>query len=169
MLLALDFAGDVVEVVSQPPKISFAPCGKRRFHTPHYLVVTHRGGLADRRTPRAPDQGAGPEVVHRGRRRLRLALGGGRSLARACVRGPGRDGVAAPAEVRFAGAAAGAARRGGGERRLGELAAATGCEPVARAQFVHLLHLLWSQQLGVDLAGPLQDRSLVMPTGEAGR
>ncbi|WP_254594753.1 hypothetical protein [Streptomyces sp. 8P21H-1] len=39
-----------------------------------------------------------------------------------------------------------------GGRRFGELAAATGCEPVARAQ---LLHLLWSRQLGVDLAGPL--------------
>jgi hypothetical protein len=53
-----------------------------------------------------------------------------------------------------------------GGRRFGELAAATGCEPVARAQ---LLHLLWSRQLGVDLVGPLQDRSLVLLAGETGR
>ncbi|GKQ37942.1 hypothetical protein [Streptomyces sp. A012304] len=34
VLLALDFAGDVVDVVSQPLKFSFATCGKRRSHTP---------------------------------------------------------------------------------------------------------------------------------------
>lgn len=43
VLLALDFAGDVVDVVSQPLKISFATCGKRRAHTPDYLAVTRRG------------------------------------------------------------------------------------------------------------------------------
>lgn len=43
VLLALDFAGDVVDVVSQPFKISFATCGKRRSHTPDYLAVTRRG------------------------------------------------------------------------------------------------------------------------------
>ncbi|MER6141877.1 hypothetical protein ABT174_17760 [Streptomyces sparsogenes] len=53
-----------------------------------------------------------------------------------------------------------------GGRRSGELAAATGCAPVARAQ---LLHLLWSRQLGVDLAGPLEDRSVVMSAAETGR
>lgn len=49
---------------------------------------------------------------------------------------------------------------------FGELAAATVCEPVTRAQ---LLHPLWSRRLGVDLASPLQDRSVVVPAGEAGR
>lgn len=43
VLLALDFAGDVVDVVSQPLKISFTTCGKRRTHTPDYLAVTRRG------------------------------------------------------------------------------------------------------------------------------
>ncbi|MFJ4244810.1 hypothetical protein ACIP17_29900 [Streptomyces iakyrus] len=38
VLLALDFAGDVVDVISQPLKISFAICGKRRAHTPDYLA-----------------------------------------------------------------------------------------------------------------------------------
>ncbi|MBB4889550.1 hypothetical protein FHS38_005626 [Streptomyces netropsis] len=43
MLLAMDCAGDVVDVVSQPLKISFGTCGKRRSHTPDYLAVTRRG------------------------------------------------------------------------------------------------------------------------------
>ncbi|MFB7026565.1 MULTISPECIES: hypothetical protein [unclassified Streptomyces] len=43
MPLALDFAGDVMDVVSQPLKVSFATCGKRRAHTPDYLAVTRRG------------------------------------------------------------------------------------------------------------------------------
>jgi hypothetical protein len=49
---------------------------------------------------------------------------------------------------------------------FGELAASTSCEPVARAQ---LLHLLWLRQLGVDLAEPLEDRSPVVLAAEAGR
>ncbi|WP_217369817.1 DDE-type integrase/transposase/recombinase [Nonomuraea antri] len=36
--------------------------------------------------------------------------------------------------------------------RFGQIAVASGCEPVARAQ---LLHLLWHRQLGTDLAQPL--------------
>jgi hypothetical protein len=44
--------------------------------------------------------------------------------------------------------------------RFGEVAAASGCEPVARAQ---LLHLIWHRRVGVDLAGPLADRSLLVP------
>jgi hypothetical protein len=43
VLLALDFAGDVVDVVSRPLKISFGTCGKRRSDIPDYLAVTHRG------------------------------------------------------------------------------------------------------------------------------
>ncbi|KPI22246.1 hypothetical protein OV320_1657 [Actinobacteria bacterium OV320] len=43
VLLALDFAGDVVYVVSQPLKISFGICVKRRSHTPDHLAVTRCG------------------------------------------------------------------------------------------------------------------------------
>lgn len=45
VLLALDFAGDVVDVVSQPLKISLGTSGKRRSHTPDYLAVTRHGVL----------------------------------------------------------------------------------------------------------------------------
>jgi hypothetical protein len=44
-------------------------------------------------------------------------------------------------------------------RTFGELAALSPCEPVARAQ---LLHLIWHRQLGVDLTEPLADRSVVV-------
>lgn len=41
---------------------------------------------------------------------------------------------------------------------FGELAAGSGCEPVARAQ---LLHLLWRRRIRVDLCRPLTDASPV--------
>jgi hypothetical protein len=56
-----------------------------------------------------------------------------------------------------------------GGRRYDKLAAATGCEPVAGPSW---LRLLWSRRLGVDLAGPLQDRSNTRPlacSARAGR
>jgi hypothetical protein len=45
---------------------------------------------------------------------------------------------------------------------FGELAAASRCEPVARAQ---LLYLLWHRKLGVDLSRPLADSSAVRLAG----
>jgi len=47
---------------------------------------------------------------------------------------------------------------------FGELVAATSLPAVARA---HALHLLWHRRLGVDLAQPLTDRSLVWPAAQA--
>ena len=43
--------------------------------------------------------------------------------------------------------------------RFGDAAAASGCEPVARAQ---LLHLIWRRRIGIDLVQPLADRSLLV-------
>ena len=54
VLLALDFAGDLVDVVSQPLRIRFTTtAGKSRVHTPDFLAVTPVGHLADRRTARS--------------------------------------------------------------------------------------------------------------------
>jgi hypothetical protein len=168
VLLALDFAGDIVDVVSQPLKISFDAGGKRRQHTPDYLVVTRHGvWLVDVRPEeliKKPDWesfAAAAEVA--------VACGWRYTVA------------ARWREHAFAGLDALASRRrlrsdplglrpvllaeAAGGRSFGELAAATGCEPVARAQ---LLHLLWSRQLGVDLASPLEDWSMVVPVGEVG-
>ncbi|MFI2437097.1 TnsA-like heteromeric transposase endonuclease subunit [Streptomyces sp. NPDC018693] len=169
VLLAPDFAGDVVDVVSQPLKISFGTSGKRRSHTPDYLAVTrHDVWLIDVR----------PEPLIREKDWESFA-----AAAEVAVACGWHYAVAARwREHTFAGLDAMASRRrlrsdplglrpvllaaAAGGRRFGELAAATGCEPVARA---HLLHLLWSRQLGVDLTGPLQERWVVMPAGETGR
>ncbi|GAB3106936.1 hypothetical protein GCM10027160_03090 [Streptomyces calidiresistens] len=43
VLPAPDFAGDVVDVVSQPLKISCTTCGKRHPRTLDHLAVTRRG------------------------------------------------------------------------------------------------------------------------------
>ncbi|WP_257003721.1 TnsA-like heteromeric transposase endonuclease subunit [Streptomyces sp. SA15] len=169
VLLALDFAGDVVDVVSQPLKISFGTGEKDRSHTPDYLAVTRHGvWLIDVR----------PEALIKESDWESFAAAA--EVAVAC--GWHYTVAARWREHAFAGLDALASRRvlrsdplglrpvllsgAAGGRRFGELAAATGCEPVARAQ---LLHLLWSRRLGVDLASPLQDRSIVVPAGETGR
>ena len=42
-LLALDFAGDLADVVSQPLRLRFGAGGKWRVHTPDFLAVTRLG------------------------------------------------------------------------------------------------------------------------------
>jgi hypothetical protein len=42
-LLALDFAGDLADVVSQPLRLRFGAGGKWRVHTPDFLAVTRSG------------------------------------------------------------------------------------------------------------------------------
>ena len=42
-LLALDFAGGLVDVVSQPLRLRFGAGGKQREHTPDFLAVTRSG------------------------------------------------------------------------------------------------------------------------------
>ena len=44
MLTALDFAGELVDVVSQPVRLAFETLHGGRVHTPDYLAVT-RGGV----------------------------------------------------------------------------------------------------------------------------
>lgn len=169
VLLALDFAGDVVDVVSQPMKISFTTGEKRRSHIPDYLAVTRYGvWLIDVR----------PEPLIKDSDRESFA-----AAAEVAVACGWRYTVAARwREHAFAGLDALASRRrlrsdplglrpvllaeAVGGRRFGELAAATGCEPVARAE---LLHLLWSRQLGINLVSPLIDGSIVVPAGEVER
>ena len=92
-------------------------------------------------------------------------LGGGR-LAAARAVGAGRA-------VGAAAGAGGPAGPGGrllraaaeGPAAFGDLVAATPLPAVARA---HALHLLWRRRLGIDLARPLGDRSLVWLAGGTG-
>lgn len=168
LLLALDFAGDLVDVVSQPLRLRFTTAGKSREHTPDFLAVTRSGTwLVDvRPEPLIGDEdresfAAAAEVaVACGWRYAVAARWREHVLPALDALSSQRRPLADPLGLR-PGLLAAVSRPGA---RFGEVAAASGCEPVARAQ---LLHLIWRRQVGVDLAGPLADRSLLVP-GAAG-
>ena len=162
LLLALDFAGGLVDVVSQPMRLRFDTADKRRSHTPDFLAVARSGvWLIDvRPEPLIKDKdwesfAAAAEVA--------LACGWHyvvaarwrdhvwSSLAAFSSR---RRPLSDPLGLRPA--LLGAARLG---LTFGELAATAAYEPLARAQ---LLHLLWHREFGVDLTRPLADRSPVV-------
>ncbi|MEV6080705.1 TnsA-like heteromeric transposase endonuclease subunit [Streptomyces sp. NPDC052069] len=162
LLLALDFAGGLVDVVSQPMRLRFGTADKRRSHTPDFLAVTRSGvWLIDVR----------PEPLIKDKDRESFAAAA--EVALACgwhyvVAARWRDHVCSSLDafssrrrplsdpLGLRPALLGAVRPG---VTFGELAAAAAYEPLARAQ---LLHLLWHRKLGVDLAQPLADRSPVV-------
>lgn len=163
LLLALDFAGDLVDVVSQPLRLRFTVAsGKCREHTPDFLAVTRTGTwLIDVR----------PESLVEDKDRESFAAAAEVALAcgwRYAVAARWREHVPSALDVLSSqrrplsdllglrpGLLAAAERPGA---RFGEVAAASSCEPVARAQ---LLHLIWHRKIGIDLSGPLADRSLL--------
>ena len=161
VLLALDFAGDLIDVVSQPLLLRFTTAsGKTRDHTPDFLAVTRSGTwLIDvRPEPRIEDKDAESfaaaaeaalacgwryAVAARWREHVPASLDALSSQRRPFKDPLGlRPGLLAAARVPGA--------------RFGEAAAGSGCEPAARAQ---LLHLIWHRRVGIDLAEPLADRS----------
>ena len=162
LLLALDFAADLVDVVSQPLRLRFDVGGKRRSHTPDFLAVTRSGiWLIDVR----------PEALIKDADRESFAAASEVALAcgwRYAVAARWREHVTSTLDTLSSqrrelsdplGLRPGLIASAGQGLTFGELAASSGCEPVARAQ---LLHLIWHRQLGVDLAGPLADRSIVV-------
>jgi hypothetical protein len=168
LLLALDFAGDLVDVVSQPLRLRFDTAARSRDHTPDFMAVTRSGTwLVDVR----PEPLIGEADLESFAAASELAVACG---WRYVVAARWRDHVPSTLDALSSqrrplsdplglrpGLLAAAARQG---VRFGEVAAASGCEPVARAQ---LLHLLWRRRLGIDLAEPLADRS-VLVVGVAG-
>ncbi len=168
LLLALDFAGDLVDVVSQPLRLRFDTVEKSREHTPDFLAVTRAGTwLIDVR----------PEALIREQDRESFAAAAEVAVAcgwRYVVAARWREHVPSALDAMSSqrrplsdplglrpSLLSAVTRRG---VKFGELAAASACEPVARAQ---LLHLIWHRQVGVDLAEPLADRSILVP-GAAG-
>jgi hypothetical protein len=162
-LPALDFAGDLVDVVSQPLLLRFTVAsGKCREHTPDFLAVTRSGTwLIDVR----PESRIGDKDAESFAAAAEAALACGWGYAVAArwrehvpssldALSSQRRPLSDPLGLR-PGLVAAAARPGA---RFGEVAAASGCEPVARAQ---LLHLIWHRKIGVDFSGPLADRSLL--------
>lgn len=167
VLLALDFAGEVEQIVSQPLRLRFRGTAGLRLHTPDYLVRTRAGvWLIDvRPADRIEDKD-------------RESFSAAAELARECGWGftvaagwrphtvvtldwlsSRRRPMTDPLRVEpglLADAAAGL-------RTFRELADSSAYPPVARAQ---LLHLLWNRRLGMDLLQPLGDSSVIIP-GEA--
>lgn len=170
VLLALDFAGDLVEALSQPLKIRFGTATKPLEHTPDYLAITRSGlWLIDVRPEDRIEEtdrqkfAAAAEVA--------LACGWGFWLAArwrehvpavmdtlSSRRRPLSDPLGLRPELMAQAAA--------GPKAFGDLVAATRCEAVARAQ---LIHLLWHRRLGVGMSEPLADRSLVVHPRQAVR
>jgi hypothetical protein len=162
LLLALDFAGEVIEVLPQPLRLAFGTMDGQRDHTPDFLVLTRTGvWLIDVRPA---------ELIEK---KDRESFAAAAELARACDwhfavaagwrghvqttldwlssrRRPLSDPLGVEPGL-LAGAAEG--------RTFGELAVSSAYPPVARA---HLLHLLWHRRLGLDLMEPLGDRSVIV-------
>jgi len=168
LLLALDFAGELVDVLAQPFRLRFATMTGWREHIPDFLAVT-RGGrwLLDVR-PRERI-GADALVAFAAADEAALASGwrygvvtGWRPHVLSTLdtlssqRRELDDRLGLQTEL--------IAISKAGPCCFGELVAATSLPAVARA---HALHLLWHRRLGVDLAQPLTDRSLVWPAAQA--
>ncbi|GAA3069924.1 hypothetical protein GCM10017562_41070 [Streptomyces roseofulvus] len=169
LLRVMDFAGGVVELLPQPLEITFRTrsSGRRR-HTPDFFAVTRAGSwLIDVRPAKLIDAGARESFAAAAEVALvagwhYVVVAGWRPHvlsgldAMYARRGSSGDPLGLR-PVLLARAAAGVT--------FGELA--YGCEywPVARAQ---LLHLLWHRRLGVDLAVPLTDDSLIVRAGGEG-
>lgn len=161
VLLALDFAANVTDVVSQPFRLRF-DAARQRVHTPDFLVETPGATwlLDVRPEPLIEDKdlesfAAAAEMALACGWHYRIAAGW-RENAWAALDAFSSQRRRLPDPLGLRPGLLAAAR----QRRatFGELAAASGCEPVARAQ---LLHLLWHRRIGVDLSLPLADSSPV--------
>ncbi|MBD0746731.1 hypothetical protein BG418_34450 [Streptomyces sp. CBMA152] len=168
-LRAVDFAGSVRGVLSQPFRLRFKTvAGKVRSHIPDYLVVMPDGRwLVDVRPARRADKAEDRECFAAARE-LAAAAGWQYSVVSGW-----RPQVVSALEAMRAEARPMShlldlqARMMGllesGGMPFGELVEATRLPVVARA---HVLHLLWHRRVGVDLASPLLDGAIVaLPQG----
>jgi hypothetical protein len=169
LLLALDFVGDVVEVLPQPFRLCFDTAEGRGEHIPDFLAVFRGGGrwLFDVRPGRLVGEAdvvrfaAADEVALLCGWRYAVVAGWRAHVigvldALSAQRRPLNDPLGLQVQL--------LAAAGAGSRPFGELVAATSLPAVARA---HALHLLWHRRLGVDLGRPLGDGSLLW-LGQAG-
>lgn len=166
VLVALDFAGDAEEVLSQPFTLRFTTVDGAEEHIPDFLaLLPGTAVLIDVRPARlikkkdmvkfaaaqqaAAAAGWGYAVVAGWRRQV---LSGVDALS--ARRRPMADRLGLQRELLEL-----AAER---PRRFGELTEATSLPAVARA---YALHLLWHRRLAVDLARPLGDGAWIYPAG----
>ncbi|GAA0929475.1 TnsA-like heteromeric transposase endonuclease subunit [Virgisporangium aurantiacum] len=170
LLLALDFAGEVVvQVLGQPFRLRFTVGGQRRDHVPDVLAVTRCGVWlfdvrpADRVSVKdmagfaaaarvATEVGWRYAVVTGWRPNV---LAGVEALS--AQRRPLDDPLGMQAQLLTAAAAR--------PMRFSALATATSVPAIGRA---HALHLLWHRRLEVDLSRPLGDATLVRTAAPVG-
>jgi hypothetical protein len=166
LLLALDFAGDVEEVLAQPFRLRFASAEGMGEHTPDFLVLLSGTALLLDVRPAhlieaedvlkfaaaaqtAAAVGWHYAVVTGWRREVMTGLD---TLSARRRKLTDRLGL----HAQLLGLV--------GERphEFGDLVEATSIPAVAR---VHAIHLLWHRRLAVDLAQPLGDGAWVYPAG----
>jgi hypothetical protein len=165
LLLALDFAGDLVDVISQPFRLRFVGAEGWRDHTPDFLVVTRNGGLVVDVRP-AGRIGADDRVAFAATAEAALAVGWEYLVVAgwcphvmstvdtlSSQRRPLVDRLGVQAELLSSVDAGGVG--------FGELVAVASLPALARA---HALHLLWHRRLRIDLAEPLTDAAVVWST-----
>jgi hypothetical protein len=170
LLLMLDFAGGVSDVLSQPFRLRFTTGDGWREHIPDFLALTGSGGwLIDVRPgERVEDE---DRVCFAAAHEAALACGwrytvvtGWRGHVVTTVdtlsaqRRPLRDPLGVQAQL--------LARVTAGACSFGELVDGTRVPAVARA---HLLHLLWRRRVGTDLGRPLTDAAVVWPPATVDR
>jgi hypothetical protein len=161
-LLALDFAGGLVDVLSQPFELRFDTVGGARRHIPDFLAVAATGtwlvDVRPRERIRTEDRvafaAAGEVALACGWRYL--VVSGWRPNvmstldALSAQRRPLDDRVGVQSELLAAATDA--------PVRFGVLVSSTSLPVVARA---HALHLIWHRRLGIDLAQPFGDTTPV--------
>ena len=170
LLLALDFAGTVTEILSQPFRLRFQTADGFREHVPDFLAVFRDGSgwLLDVRPAELVKEqdemcfaAAGEAALSAGWRYSVVAGWRPHVLsvldALSAQRRPLEDQLGLQARLLQVASE--------GPVAFGDLVAATPLPAAARA---HALHLLWRRRLGVGLSRPLGDRSLVWAAAENG-
>jgi hypothetical protein len=151
LLLALDFAGNLEDVLSQPFRLEFTAAGGPGRHTPDFLAVTRDGvWLIDVR----PGARIAEAALSCGWRYVVAAGWLPNVQATLDTVSAQRRPLTDPLRLQPVLLAAAEA----GPVRFGELVEHGGIPAAARAQ---ALHLIWERRLGIDLSVPLGDASLV--------
>lgn len=165
LLLALDFAGSVTQVCSQPFSMRYLAMGGWRNHIPDFLAVTDSDvWIVDVRPEERVDAkarldfAATAEVALAAGWRFVAVIGWQPQVmtvvdSLSAQRRPLADRLGLQEQQLLSAAA-------GGATQLGDLTQQTSAPAMARA---FLLHLLWWRRLAVDLSQPLGDTSWVWP------
>jgi hypothetical protein len=166
LLLALDFLG-VTDLLGQPMTLRFTTSGEGTAeHVPDFLAVTRSGVLLIDVRP-AGRIGDGDRVKFAATAEAALSAGWGylvvagwRRQVQATLDSLSAQRRPLPDPLGIQGQLLDAAA--GGPLLFGDLVRRTAYPVIGRA---HAIHLLWRRQLGLDLARPLGDTSVIWPAG----